>query len=146
MNLTFFTGSSFRATIPLAVFDVRFARCSAERWTVRVWRETASEAPPVFAWDTAGAPASFPSGLAQKIIGPALLLTAGSKEMLANFGPSGGAFVWDMGFYRSTAPDDFIRVDGGNAICLATDVLMEGSPAFPGDTVIVTGANSLGAG
>ena len=146
MNLSFFTGSTFRATIPLAAFETRFPGCTLERWTVRIWRSTASEAPPIFAWDTAAPPAAFPNGSAEKIIGPALLLKVSSQEMLANFGPAAGAYVFDIGFYRASAPKDFVRVDGGSAKCLAIDDAMDGTPAAPGDTVIVSGANSFGAG
>lgn len=146
MNLTFFTGSSFRATVPLGAFEVRYPGCSTERWVARIWRETASEAPPLFVWDTAAPPAAFPGGVASKVVGPALRLTAASDEVLANFGPDGGAFVWDLGFYRAAAPRDFVRVDGGSATCLPVDGSSIQNIAVVGDTVSVTGQNSVGAG
>lgn len=146
MDLAFFTGSAFRATIPLAAFEVLYPGCASERWVARIWREAASEAPPVFAWDSAAPPAAFPAGLATKIVGPSLVLEASSDEMLANFGPAGGSFVWDLGFYRASQPRNFVRVDGGSATCYPIDGGSIPTPAVPGDTVAVTGSNALGVG
>lgn len=116
MNLQAWTNSRFQLTQNLVNWAADYSTLAAARFVSQI-RPTADSPVVLYEWDSAGPPDSFPDGsLVYTPDTKMLQWRAPSSDIRKVFGPDGGTFSWDFGFYLAESPKDFIRIDGGDCI------------------------------